>query len=65
MKSFTTVRRGLDPAEVEQYIRELEATLSKKDLDDIINDGESIEVKCQFCNKAYEFSVEELKELRK
>ena len=27
--------------------------------------GESIEVKCQFCNKAYEFSVEELKELRK
>ena len=41
------------------------STLSKKDLDDIINDGESIEVKCQFCNKAYEFSVEELKELRK
>ena len=41
------------------------STLSKKDIDDIINDGESIEVKCQFCNKAYEFSVEELKELRK
>lgn len=41
------------------------STLSKKNLDDIINDGESIEVKCQFCNKAYEFSVEELKELRK
>ena len=41
------------------------ATISKKDMDSIINDGESIEVKCQFCNKAYEFSVEELKELRK
>lgn len=40
------------------------ATLSKKDLDDIINDGESIEVKCQFCNKAYHFSIEDLKELR-
>lgn len=40
------------------------ATLSKKDLDDIINDGESIEVKCQFCNKAYQFSVDELKEMR-
>ena len=38
------------------------STLSKKDLDDIINYGESIEVKCQFCNKAYEFSVEELKD---
>ena len=31
MKSFTTVRRGFDPAQVEQYIRELEATLSKKE----------------------------------
>lgn len=41
------------------------ATLSKKDLDDIINDGEAIEVKCQFCNKAYHFDVDELKEMRK
>lgn len=40
------------------------ATLSKKDLDDIINDGESIEVKCQFCNKAYHFDIEELQEMR-
>lgn len=41
------------------------ATLSKKDLDDIINDGETIEVKCQFCNKAYHFDVDELKGMRK
>lgn len=41
------------------------ATLSKKDLDDIINDRETIEVKCQFCNKAYHFDVDELKEMRK
>ena len=41
------------------------ATISKKDMDDIINDGESIEVKCQFCNKAYNFGIDELKELRK
>ena len=40
------------------------STLSKKDLDSIIADGESIEVKCQFCNKAYEFTVDELKEMR-
>ena len=39
------------------------ASLSKKDLDDIINDGESIEVKCQFCNKAYHFEVVELREM--
>ena len=41
------------------------STISKKDLDSIINDGESIEVKCQFCNKAYHFDIDELKELRK
>ena len=41
------------------------STLSKKDLDSIINDGEAIEVKCQFCNKAYHFEVDELKEMRK
>ena len=40
------------------------STISKKDLDDIINDGEEIEVKCQFCNMAYKFSIEELKEIR-
>lgn len=41
------------------------ATLSRKDLDDIINEGEAIEVKCQFCNQAYHFDVDELKEMRK
>jgi molecular chaperone Hsp33 len=41
------------------------ASISKKDLDDIINDGESIEVKCHFCNKAYTFEIDELKEIRK
>lgn len=41
------------------------ATLSRKDLQDIIKDGESIEIKCQFCNTAYTFGVEELKEIAK
>lgn len=40
------------------------STINKKDLDDIINDGESIEVKCQFCNQAYNFEINELKEIR-
>lgn len=39
------------------------ATISKKDLDSMINDGESIEVRCQFCNQAYTFEIDELKEL--
>lgn len=41
------------------------ATIRRQDLDSIINDGESIEVKCQFCNRAYTFTVEDLKEIRK
>ena len=39
------------------------ATISTKDLEEIISDGEEIEVKCYFCNSAYKFSVEELRDI--
>lgn len=39
------------------------ATISTDDLNEIINDGEEIEVKCYFCNSAYKFHVDELKEM--
>ena len=38
------------------------ATLNKKDLADLIAEGEDIEVKCDFCNTKYTFKTEELKE---
>lgn len=41
------------------------AGIGKKDMDSIINDGKEVEVKCDFCNTSYKFSVEELKTLRK
>ena len=41
------------------------ASLSKKDLDDMIADNEQIEVKCRFCNTNYVFDMDELKEIRK
>lgn len=34
------------------------------ELQKMIEDGETIEMKCQFCNHAYTFSVEELKKLK-
>lgn len=40
-------------------------SIGKKDIQEMINDGEEIEVKCHFCNSAYKFSVEELKGLLK
>lgn len=38
-------------------------SIGKKELQEMIEDGENIEVKCHFCNKGYEFSVEELKDI--
>ena len=40
-------------------------SIGAKDIQEMIDDGEDIEVKCQFCNSAYHFSVEELKEIKK
>lgn len=38
-------------------------SIGKKDLQEMIDDGESIEVGCQFCSKKYQITVEELKDL--
>jgi len=40
-------------------------SIGKRDIQEMINDGKEIEVKCHFCNTAYKFSVEELKVLLK
>ena len=37
--------------------------IGKKDLQEIIDDGEPIEVNCHFCDKHYTFSVDDLKEM--
>ena len=39
-------------------------SIGKKEMDEMIADGEPIEVKCHFCNRAYQFSVEDLKQIR-
>lgn len=36
-------------------------SIGKKDIEDIISEGEPIQVECHFCNKTYSFSPEELK----
>lgn len=38
-------------------------SIGKKVIQEMIDDGKSIEVNCHFCNKHYEFTVEELREL--
>ena len=40
-------------------------SIGKKEIQSMIDDGKEIEVKCHFCNTAYTYSVEELKDLLK
>ncbi|MBQ7794938.1 MAG: Hsp33 family molecular chaperone HslO [Lachnospiraceae bacterium] len=40
-------------------------SVGKKELQEMIDDGKTIEVNCQFCNHAYAFTVEELEEMLK
>lgn len=41
------------------------ASIGKKDIQEMIDDNEPIEVNCQFCDEHYVFSTEELKEIIK
>ena len=40
-------------------------SVGKKEIQDMIDEGKDIEVKCHFCNEAYNYTVDELKELLK
>ena len=63
----------MDPPEINVYSVEsaiaekLQAIISigKKEIEEMIADGEEIHVNCHFCNRSYTFSVEDLKEMLK
>ncbi len=38
-------------------------SLGAQEIQDMINAGQAIEINCQFCNKNYQFSIDEIKEL--
>ncbi len=40
-------------------------SIGKDDIEEMIDEGEEIEVNCHFCNKSYKFSIEELEEIIK
>ncbi len=48
-----------DKARVEKAL----ISIGRKELEEMIEDGKSIEVNCHFCNKHYEFTVEDLSDL--
>ena len=44
-----------------ERVEKVVISLGRKELKKMIDDGEPVELKCHFCNKAYTFSLEELK----
>lgn len=38
-------------------------SIGRKELNEMVQEGKPIEVKCHFCNKAYEFTIEDLKKI--
>ena len=40
-------------------------SIGSKDIREMIQDNKPIEVKCHFCNHAYKFDIEDLKEILK
>lgn len=46
-----------------QRIEKALISVGRKSLNEMVQDGKTIEVNCHFCNSKYEFTVEELKEL--
>ena len=49
----------------EERTRDIIASLSKNEIQEMIDEGKEIEVVCHFCNKKYTFSVEDMKDMLK
>lgn len=47
----------------EERVLKAVAGLNKNDLQSLIDEGEPLEIRCQYCNKVYNFSIDKLKEL--
>lgn len=48
-----------------ERVEQAVVSIGKKEIEEMIRDGEDIEVKCHFCNTAYRYTVEELKKILK
>lgn len=48
-----------------ERVEQAVASIGRKEIQEMIEEGKDIEVKCHFCNTAYQYSVEDLKEIMK
>ena len=48
-----------------ERVEQAVASIGRKDIQEMIDEGKDIEVKCHFCNTAYNYTVEDLKNILK
>ena len=48
-----------------ERVEQAVVSIGRKEIQEMIDDGENIEVKCHFCNTAYRYTVDELKNIIK
>ena len=48
-----------------ERVEQAVVSIGRKDIQEMIEDGKNIEVKCHFCNTAYHYTVEDLKRIIK
>ncbi|MGF0033926.1 Hsp33 family molecular chaperone HslO [Bariatricus sp. SGI.154] len=48
-----------------ERVEQAVVSIGRKDIQEMIDEGEDIEVKCHFCNTAYRYTIDELKEIVK
>lgn len=46
-----------------ERVKKVLMSIGRKELEDIVNDGEDVELNCHFCNTSYKFSIDEIKEI--
>ena len=46
-----------------ERVEQAVVSVGRKEIQEMINGGETIEVKCQFCNTAYHYTIEDLKRI--
>ncbi len=75
MDILNVVLEGLDPVESDRMdtdfvcncskerVERALISLGKSEIQEMIDDGETIETKCQFCNKGYYFTIDDLKDI--
>lgn len=50
---------------LKERVEQAVVSIGRKEIQEMIDDGEDIEVKCHFCNTAYRYTVDELKNIIK